>query len=96
MKTLWLTALVLSPAIFYGILLLFVALYRGRCPRCHRRELRHVGGYLWDGRNEQGVRSGGLVSFYLCRHCSAQLREANRVWSDASDEDWRQHVTRAI
>src|ERR1039457_3650453 len=92
MKILWITLLVLSPAILYGCALLFVAVYRGRCPRCHRHGLRCVGGYLWDGRTEQGQPCGGSVSFYLCQCCSAHLRRVARDWSDASDEEWQRHV----
>src|SRR5678816_4249530 len=42
-------------------------MYRGRCPRCHRHGLRRVGGFLWDGRTEQGQPCGGSVSFFLCQ-----------------------------
>ena len=92
MKILWATLLVLSPVILYGCGLLFVAMYRGRCPRCHRHGLRRVGGYLWDGRTEQGQPCGGSVSFYLCQRCGARLHRVARDWSDASDDDWQRHV----
>jgi hypothetical protein len=92
MKIHWITLLVLSPAILYGCALLFVAVYRGRCPRCHRHGLRRVGGFLWDGRTEEGKPCGGSVSFFLCQFCSAHLRRAGRDWSDASDDDWQRHV----
>lgn len=92
MKILWITLLALSPAILYGIALLVVAQYRGRCPRCRRHGLRRVGGYLWDGRTEQGQPCGGSVSFFLCQCCSTRLRRAGRDWSDASEDDWRRHV----
>ena len=94
MKILWITLLILSPAILYGIALLFVGFYRGRCPRCHRHGLRSVGGYLWDGRTPEGQPCGGAVSFYLCRCCSARLRRAGRDWSDATEEEWQQHTQR--
>jgi hypothetical protein len=92
MKILSITLLVLSPAILYGLALLFVAVYLGRCPRCHRRGLRRVGGYLWHGLTAGGQRSGGLVSFHLCRCCSARLRQEGRNWSDPSEEEWKRHV----
>jgi hypothetical protein len=36
----WLIVLILSPAILYGLALLFVAVYRGRFRRCQRHGLK--------------------------------------------------------
>lgn len=60
----WLIVLVLSPAILYAIALATVPFWSWKCPRCRRRSLNRVGGYLWHGR-----KGGGSVSFYQCRHC---------------------------
>ena len=87
MRWLWISLLVLSPAILYGIALLFVAVYRGRCRRCHRHGLRMVGGYKWDGE-----RGGGAVTFYLCEKCGAHFKQSASDWSEPSDDEWRQHV----
>jgi hypothetical protein len=87
MRWLWITLLVLSPAILYGIALLIVGVYRGRCRRCYRHGLRTVGGYIWDGEN-----GGGAVSFYLCEKCGAHFKKSASDWSEPSDDEWRQHV----
>ena len=87
MRWLWITLLVLSPAILYGIALLFVAVYRGRCRQCRRHGLWMVGGYKWDG--EHG---GGAVTFYLCEKCGAHFKQSASDWSEPSEDEWRQHV----
>jgi hypothetical protein len=87
MKWLCLVLLVLSPAILYGLALLFVGVYRERCRRCHRHGLRMVGGYKWDG-----AHGGGAVTFYLCEKCGARFKESGSDWSEPSDDEWRQHV----
>jgi hypothetical protein len=87
MNLLWITLLVLSPAILYGIALLFFGVYRRRCRQCNHHGLRTVGSYKWDG--EHG---GGVVWFYLCEKCGAHFKQTASDWSEPSDEEWKQHV----
>ena len=63
------------------------------CPRCGQAVLDLVGGLLWDGINEQGEWISGYTQYYLCSGCSAQLRHDGNAWSDASPDQWEQHVT---
>jgi ribosomal protein L40E len=90
MHIFWLIILILSPAILYCVALGSVAVYRGRCRKCHRHGLRTVGGYLWDG--EQG---GGLVTFYLCGKCGAHFKNNAGDWSEPTDDEWKKHAKTA-
>ena len=90
MHIFWGILLVLSPAILYGFALAFVAVYRGRCRRCHRHGLKTVGGYLWDGKH-----GGGSVRFYLCQKCGAHFKQSAKDWSEPSDEEWKRHAKTA-
>ena len=87
MRIFWLIILVLSPAILYGGALIIARFYRERCRRCHRRGLKTVGGYLWDGE-----RGGGAVTFYLCEKCRARFKRSLDEWSEPTEEEWQKHV----
>ncbi len=90
MKWLWLSLFVISPAMLYGAGLVFVAVYRRRCPRCQRHGLRMVGGYKWYGGPAGG---GGAVTFYLCEKCGTHLKQGEGDWTEPTDNEWKQHAT---
>jgi hypothetical protein len=96
MKLLWLTLLVLSPAILYAFALFAAAVYRRRCGKCGRRGLRYVGSYIWDGVSEDGRRCGGGVIFYLCEKCGARFKNSGRDWTVPSAEEWNRHASKAV
>ena len=90
MHIFWAIILVLSPAILYGVALVFVGFYRGRCRRCHRHGLKTVGGYLWDGKH-----GGGAVTFYLCEKCGAHFKRSLSDWSEPTEDEWKTHAKTA-
>jgi hypothetical protein len=90
MHIFWVITLVLSPAILYCIALAFIAVYRGRCRRCHRHGLKMAGGYKWDGKD-----CGGAVTFYLCEKCGAHFKKSASDWSEPSDDEWKRYAKTA-
>jgi hypothetical protein len=77
---------VLSPAILYGLLLVFVAVFRGRCAACGRRSLKLTNGYratiLVDGR-----RAPDFWSYYCCEKCGAAFKRHRSEWSRIPPEE---------
>lgn len=92
MKWVWPALVVLSPAILYGIALVLIAAYRGRCHQCKRRGLCTVGSYKWDGVTEDGRRCGGIVVFISCQSCGGRFKKSGSDWVTPTDEEWTRHV----
>jgi hypothetical protein len=92
MGLLWTVVLVLSPAIAYGLGLVFVAFYKPRCPRCHRFALLSKQHYFWSGLNPQGKRTGGAYKYWFCSHCQVKLRCDLHQWRGATDDEWQREA----
>ena|ERR1051325_9256754 len=86
-----LTVVVLGPMVIFGIMLILIH-YRRRCPRCDRHGLDRAGGYIWEGRREDGERVRGSVCYYVCALCDAHLKRTLRDWSDVDEAEWKRHA----
>ena len=89
MEIVWSTLLALLPMILFTFLLLAFVLYRFygmKCPTCRERRLKYWGGYKWDGE-----RSGGGVSLYHCKGCSARYKKASgsSALETPTEHEWR-------
>ncbi|HEV3138780.1 MAG TPA: hypothetical protein VGZ26_12775 [Pirellulales bacterium] len=92
MQWLGVILLIFSPALIYGALLAWVAVYRGRCPCCNRRGVHDVGGYKWDGMTPDGKRCGGAVTFRRCEKCGFRIKRSGAEISQPTDEEWKRFV----
>ncbi len=95
MRYLWMTLLVLSPAILYGIALFAAALstrfYRSRCPRCRERGLRQVN-FIRATVLINGQRAPDHWADYECGKCGALLRWHHDQWEAVSEAAVRRHA----
>jgi hypothetical protein len=95
MRYLWMTLLVLSPAILYGVALLATALsmrfYRGRCPTCRRRGLKPVD-FCLATVLVNGKRAPDHWADYECEQCGSLVRWHHSAWEAIPDSATRQHA----
>jgi hypothetical protein len=76
---------VLAPAILYALLLVFVAVYRGRCAACGKRGLKCANAYK--ATIKIGQRAPDSWSYYVCKRCGAAFKLHQREWSRVSREE---------
>jgi hypothetical protein len=88
----WLLAalLVLSPALLYGLLLVFAALHRGRCAACGQRGLKCVGATLATV-VVNGRRAPDSWSYYACDKCGAAFKLHCDQWTRVPAEEAQGH-----
>jgi hypothetical protein len=83
MRYLWMTLLVLSPAILYGIALIAVGLasrfYRSRCPECRQRGLKMID-FIKATVLINGRRAPDHWADYKCEKCGVVLRWHHKQW----------------
>jgi hypothetical protein len=82
----YIALLVLSPAILYGLLLVWVACYRRLCPACGHRSLNSVN-FIKATVVVNGQRAPDSWSYYLCGHCAAEYKLHHGVWSGVPESE---------
>ena len=95
MRYLWMTLLVLSPAILYGIALIAVGLstrfYRSRCPKCEQRGLKMID-FIQATVVINGKRAPDHWADYECEKCRAIVRWHHAKWEPVPPSEVRRHA----
>jgi predicted RNA-binding Zn-ribbon protein involved in translation (DUF1610 family) len=96
MVMLWLTRIVIVVLVlligvalyraFYQACALFFRIYRSRCPRCGKRGLKIIGGYLATVMVD-GKRAPDSSTDYACDKCGAVMRWHRGEWKEVPEAD---------
>jgi hypothetical protein len=78
--------LVLSPAILYGLLLSFIAIYREKCPACEKWGLKCVT-FIVATILVDGKRAPDSWGYYDCPNCGGKFKWHRGEWTHVSDKE---------
>ena len=78
--------LALSPAILYGLMLVFMRVYRRRCPTCGKRALTLVN-FFRATIAINGKRAPDFWSYFECDNCGAAFKLHRDAWTHVSKDE---------